>query len=219
MAPQGAVVVPLTPADVRDQHWLDERIDAIEDGIEAVLDIARNWADLRGLSRLHPGVSAQEYVLAHVQHPLGPGVVVPLLAESNWSNVQIAAVAGVSEGTVRATSQKYEVERPAKTLGADGKLRPARVIRTVTAEVIEPAPEPAPEPEAEQEDVPIAAPDPTTWRSLVSVMEAIEALDGADEMAAGVPERRKAATARRLRKLGTSLGRIAWTLEGRNELP
>jgi hypothetical protein len=72
------------------------------------------------------GVSAQEYVLAHVQHPLGPGVVVPLLAESNWSNRQIAEVAGVNEDTVRERLRENpQLDRPAKTLGADGKLRPA----------------------------------------------------------------------------------------------
>lgn len=142
--PSPSLAVPTTPSDLRDQHWLDDEIDAIEGGIEAVLDIARNWSDLRNLSRLHPGVSAQDYILARVQHPLGRGVVVPLLAESNWSNVQIAAVAGVSEGTVRnviRTSQSYEVPvvRPAETLGADGKYRRGRVVRSVVVEVVEPA--------------------------------------------------------------------------------
>lgn len=119
--------------DLEDQRWLDGRILAIEDGIEAVTDIARNWTDLRNLSRLHPGVSAQDYILARVGHPLGRGVIVPLLAESNWSNRQIAAVAGVGTRTVDriATAPFGAVPRPAETLGADGKLRPARVVRTV----------------------------------------------------------------------------------------
>ena len=94
-------VVAITGAgDVRDQRWLDDRVAAIEDGIEAVLDIARNWSDGRNLARLHPDVSAQDYILARVKNPLGRGVVVPLLAESNSSNRQIAAVAGVGEAPV-----------------------------------------------------------------------------------------------------------------------
>ncbi|HSW43080.1 MAG TPA: hypothetical protein VLM76_11280 [Patescibacteria group bacterium] len=49
-------------------------------------------------------------------------VVVPLLAESNWSNRQIAAVAGVSHTLVNeiATGSDLPVPRPAETLGADG---------------------------------------------------------------------------------------------------
>ena len=125
------------PGDLRDQRWLDERIAAIEDGIEAVLDIARNWSDGRDLARLHPGTSAQEYVLAHVKHPLGRGVVVPLLAESDWSQAQIARIAGVSTATVSRTVADVTVDRPAETLGADGKYRPGRVVRSVVAEVIE----------------------------------------------------------------------------------
>lgn len=124
------------PADLRDQRWLDERIADIDNGMEAVIDIARNWTDGRNLARLHPGVSAQDYILARVQ-PLGRGVVVPLLQESNWSNRQIAAVAGVDEATVRraSTAANAAVERPDKTLGADGKLR----AKPVKGEVIEPS--------------------------------------------------------------------------------
>lgn len=134
-----AVATATGPADLRDQRWLDERIAEIDDGIDAVLDIARNWTDGMNLSRLHPGSSAQDYILGRVKHPLGRGVVVPLLAESNWSNRQIAAVAGVSARTVGRTAASAAVEdRPTETLGADGKLRAARVVRKVIAEVIEP---------------------------------------------------------------------------------
>jgi hypothetical protein len=138
-----AVATATGPADLRDQRWLDERIAEIDDGIDAVLDIARNWTDGMNLSRLHPGSSAQDYILGRVKHPLGRGVVVPLLAESNWSNRQIAAVAGVGRTSVNeAANQLAEsgqlAERPTETLGADGKLRAARVVREVIAEVIEP---------------------------------------------------------------------------------
>ena len=132
----------VSKADLEDQHWLDRQVAAIENGFEAakaaVIDIAQNWTENRNLSRLHPG-SAQEYVKANIKQALGREIIVPLLAESNWSNRQIAAVAGVDEGTVRNELRNIpQLERPAETLGADGKLRPARVIREVTAEVIEP---------------------------------------------------------------------------------
>lgn len=122
------------PGDLRDQHWLDDQVEAIEVGFEAVVNIARNWTDGRNLSRLHPGVSAAEYVTSRVG-TLGKAVVPVLLAESNWSNRQIAAVAGVSEGTVRNVSgaQNYAPER-GPVLGADGKLYEPR---TVVAEVID----------------------------------------------------------------------------------
>lgn len=204
------------PADLRDQRWLDDRVAAIEDGIEAVLDIARNWSDGRNLARLHPGTSAQSYILARVKHPLGRGVVEPLLAESNWSNRQIAEIAGVDEGTVRNQLRNVpQLDRPTETLGADGKLRPAFrprldpepepyfAERTVTAVVI---------------DKPLEEPpiDDAAWRELAELLDRIDALTEreATDIAATVPQRRRPATARRIRKLGTFLGRIAWTLEG-----
>lgn len=60
---------------------------------------------------------------------------------------------------------------------------------------------------------------PDEWRSLVSVMDAIDALAQRDaaHIATSVPRRRGPATAKRLRKLGTYLGRIAWLLEGNEE--
>jgi hypothetical protein len=61
--------------------------------------------------------------------------------------------------------------------------------------------------------------DDDLWDSLMAVVDAIEGLAGRDatDIAATVPARRRAATAKRLRKLGTYLGRIAWTLEGNEE--
>lgn len=61
--------------------------------------------------------------------------------------------------------------------------------------------------------------DDALWSSLMAVVDAIEGLAGreATDIAATVPARRRAATAKRLRKLGTYLGRIAWTLEGNEE--
>ena len=57
------------------------------------------------------------------------------------------------------------------------------------------------------------------WHELVRVMEQIDALTSSDAsyLAATVPSRRRAATAKKLRKLGTYLGRIAWSLESEGE--
>lgn len=198
-------------ADVRDQRWLDSRIGDIDNGVEAVLDIARNWTDGRNVSRFHPGESAADYIRAHVTSPLGKGIVLPLLEQSDWSNRQIAAVAGVGKDTVRrmATGADAPVQdRPAETLGADGKYRPARVVREVAAEIIE---------EVLSIEEPIV--NKRLWDDLLAVAEAIERLSSTDatEVAGAVPDRRQAATAKRLRTLGTYLGRIAWTLERNGE--
>jgi hypothetical protein len=125
--------VPTTKADLEAQRWLDRQIEAIETGVEAVVNIARNWTDGMNLGRLHPGVSAAEYVTARVG-TLGKSVVPVLLAESNWSNRQIAAVAGVSVqtvGRVASTVPNGTVDRP--TLGADNKVRsyPPRIVEAV----------------------------------------------------------------------------------------
>ncbi len=132
-----ASAAPLSD-DTLDQRWLDDRIAAIEDGIEAVLDIARNWTDGRNLARLHSGVSAAEYVTSRVG-TLGKAVVPVLLSGSNWSNRQIATVAGISEGTVRnvAGAQDYAPE-PRPVLGADGKIYAPRPTTSAAA------PEPTP---------------------------------------------------------------------------
>lgn len=228
------------PADLRDQRWLDERIEDIESGVEAVIDIARNWSDGRNLARLHPGVAAAAYVTERVG-TLGKSIVPILLAESNWSNRQIAAVAGVGKDTVNraatganapvrppsehldnpATWQKSGAyDRPAATLGADGRLRTATPARVPFRPVLAPDVSYAPRTVSGvvidkpiEEEPPI---DDAAWRGLVAVMDAIEALSDRDasSFAATVPDRRRAATAKKLRKLGTFLGRIAWTLEG-----
>ena len=138
-------LVPTTAADVRDQHWLDLQIDKIKESVadagDRLQDIAANWTDNRNLSRLHPGVAAKTYVLDRLG-VLGPAVIVPLLESTNWSNRQIAEIAGVSHDTVNRAARELDeivqLDRPTETLGADGKLRPGRVVRVTTAEVIEP---------------------------------------------------------------------------------
>lgn len=58
--------------------------------------------------------------------------------------------------------------------------------------------------------------DESMWAALTGLMESLALLTAHDaaRVAATVPPRRRAATARRLRDLGRYLGRIAWTLEG-----
>lgn len=58
--------------------------------------------------------------------------------------------------------------------------------------------------------------DTSDWTALQGLMEALAVFTANDaaRIAATVPQRNRAATARRLRKLGSYLGRIAWTLEG-----
>lgn len=188
---------PTCAADLDDQRWLDRQVEAIETGVDAVVNIARNWTDGRNLARLHPGVSAAEYVTSRVG-TLGKAVVPVLLAESNWSNRQIAAVAGVTHPTVakarREVESTYHVE-PRPVLGADGKTYPPRVVAAVVID--EPAPSDA------------------AWDRLEGLMRAMRGIAALDARAVAdaVPERRRAGTARTLRSLGTSLGAIALALE------
>lgn len=60
---------------------------------------------------------------------------------------------------------------------------------------------------------------PDEWHELVRVMDVIEqlAINDAALVAVNVPRRRAPATAKKLRKLGTYLGRIAWLLEGNED--
>lgn len=68
------------------------------------------------------------------------------------------------------------------------------------------------------EEEPIEERDESTWNALLGLMDALAAMTQSDaaRVAATVPPRRRAATARRLRDLGRYLGRIAWTLEGKD---
>lgn len=63
-----------------------------------------------------------------------------------------------------------------------------------------------------EEEVATASP---AWVDLLQTIERVEALWSGDatELASAVPPRRRGATARRLRKLGSYIGRIAWALE------
>lgn len=200
-------VAPTGPADLRDQAWLDEQVATLGDGIEAARNIWTNWFDGRNVGRLHPGMGPGEYI---ANLGLRLTLAEAMAALPDGSNRQVATAAGVSEGTVRNHRSGAQVyapdEPPARVIGADGKSYPGRVVRVVEAAVIQP----------EEEEATIDEPVTNHWLALVTLMKHIESMAAIDvaEVAASVPERRRVATARRLRRLGTHLGRIAWTLEG-----
>lgn len=114
------------------------------------------------MTKARPGLTEdekREHVLAlnlarrHLTPTQRKEIEVRLKLEG-WSNTRIAEVLGVSEGTVRndlATSQNYEVALPARTIGKDGKERPAH----------RPAPIMAPSREAALKSGP--APEPKKW--------------------------------------------------------
>jgi hypothetical protein len=81
----------------------------------------------------------------------------------------------------------------------------AAAVRAVVKEYLQPEEQPI-----EEER------DESMWAALTGLMESLALLTAHDaaRVAATVPPRRRAATARRLRDLGRYLGRIAWTLEG-----
>lgn len=191
-------IQPSGSADLRDAEWLAGQVADLGRGIEAAKAIWSNWFDGRHVGRLHPGQTPGEYIAS-----LGLRLTLPeaLAAMPDASTRQVAAVAGVSHQTVMRAQSPGPNGPPAVT-GADGKSYP-RVVREVKAEIIEEAP---------------IANDPS-WLALLSVLDSIEALSNSDAayVATTVPERRRVATAKRLRKLGTYLGRIAWTLEGSEE--
>jgi hypothetical protein len=113
-------IVLTSPADIRDQRWLEERIADIESGVEAILEIAANWLDGRNVARLHPSVSAAEYVKSKVGPlRLGKADVTVLLAETNWSNRQIATVAGVGKDTGMGAASGHDVVGVARVVHAE----------------------------------------------------------------------------------------------------
>jgi hypothetical protein len=202
-----AMAVVRSKADLDDAHWLDRQVATLGDGIEAARDIWANWTDLRNVGRLHPGQSCGDFIASQLG---GVRLDLPRLiaALPDMSNRQLAAVAGVNERTVRrergaANAAPEPDAEIVRVIGADGKSYPGRVVGITTAEVIE---------EATIDERTY----PAYWADVQRITDLIEALEtnaDAPTVAATVPSRRRAATARRLRKLGTYLGGIAWSLE------
>lgn len=195
------------PADLRRQRRLAALVDDLGRGIDAAREIWANWYEAQRFGQDHPGMSPGDYIAS-----LGLRLTLPeaMAALPNGSTREIAAVAGVSKNTVQR-ARPVPNGTPA-VRGADGKQYPARVVRAVKAEIIEPA-------VAVTTEEPSEVVDTHLWDTLVGVMDAIEALSFSDapSVAATIPVRRRAATAKKLRRLGTYLGRIAWTLEGKEE--
>jgi Trp operon repressor len=118
------------------------------------------------------------------------------LHDAGMTQRQIAAAVGVSLGTVNADVFKAEHKD------------------TVPEREDEPEAFNVEQDEAEQVEAPIGN-NPELWTDLVNLIEMIEAASSIDAplMAVNVPIRRRAATARKLRRLGTYMGSIALSLE------
>ena len=125
-------------ADLDDQRWLDQQVATLGDGIEAARDIWSNWYDLRSVGRLHPGMSPGEYIASlGLRLTLAEGLDVMPGASSR----QLAAATGASQSTASRVQRESNDSPDARVIGADGKSYPGRVVREVTAEVIEPDPD------------------------------------------------------------------------------
>jgi hypothetical protein len=198
----------LVASDLDDQQWLDQQVATLGDGIEAARAIWDNWSDLRNVGRLHPGQSAGDFIAAQLG---GVRLDLPRLiaALPAMSNRQLAAVAGVSEGTVRNNrgAQIYAPDaEPARVIGADGKSYPGRVVR---GEVIEPAPLPVP-----------PAPDRNAVLALLRAIDAVESVRDQfkpAELAEAVVPKDRSRMWRDLRRAGTFLGSVALLLEGERQ--
>lgn len=177
-----------------------ERADRIREGLEGLKPLilaaweARDW-EVLGYS------SWQEYVVGEFGGQLRLGraerqEAVAELKAAGMSTRAIGSVLGVHHGTV-ARDVANATPDPTPITGLDGKTY---------------------QPPSPKEEEPIEY-STAAWVDLAGLMESLEGLLTRDttELAAAVPTRRRAATARKLRKLGTGLGRIAWTLEGMEE--
>jgi hypothetical protein len=185
---------------IRDPATARNRADRIREGLEELKPLilaaweARDW-EVLGYS------SWQEYVVGEYGGQLRLGrterqEAVKELHDVGMSTRAIGSVLGVHHGTVARDVANATTE-PTPITGLDGKTY-------------------QPPPPRQEESIEYST---AAWVDLAGLMETIERTlerDAAD-LAAAVPSRRRAATARRLRKLGTGLGRIAWTLEGMEE--
>lgn len=194
--------------DLDDVRWLAAQVATLGDGIEAARAIWENWSDLRNVGRLHPGMSPGEYIASLGLRLTAAEAFVALPEATDSERARVAGVDRTTALRARQGVQNAQPDEPlARVIGADGKSYPGRVVREVTAEVIEP------EGGLIEEE---GRTEPAYWADLTRIAELIEALfanTDAPTVAATVPSRRRAATARRLRKLGTYLGGIAWSLE------
>lgn len=132
----------LAPADLRDQMWLDARINEVESGVIAVIDIYRNWADGANVGRLHPGLSAFEYIKANVaSFQLGRPDVPALIEGTNLSFSAIARLTETSRWTVQREAEHVQSAHVEPRVGIDGTAgrtgRPRNVTPAPVAASIE----------------------------------------------------------------------------------
>ncbi len=198
-APHGdsgvTTIPPLVIAVDRDEDdriWLERQINTLAAGLKAAyaacMEVTKNWNAGRRIGRLYPEYAEPgTFLLEYV------GQV--RLAREERDDFIRALVAG---GTSR--------RKAAMVVGADA-MTAVRAVRGVPNATRPPRP---------REDPPIDPDSDATWDALLQVMGALAAFTANDvaRVAATVPDRRRAATARKLRKLGRYLGGIAWTLEG-----
>ena len=228
----GAVTAPVAitgPRDVRDAKRLAALEVTIERGKTAFVEVGEALIEIRDsrLYRINHATfeayckSRWGFTHQRASQLMTAAAVVTALPESATTVANEAQARELAP--VLAEHGPEAVAAVMAEASADGKPT-AEKIRAAAAP-FRPRIDPAPDPYyAERvkhtttvtEEVRIETADPRLWSGLVSVMDAIEGLTASDavHIAAAVPDRRRVATAKRLRKLGTFLGRIAWTLEG-----
>lgn len=205
-----ATAVATGPRDLREQRRLVELEGVIQGGLQTFVEVGEALLEIRG-SRLYRFTHGTFEEYAKKRWGLSQS--------RSYQLMDAAAVAGAIGSTTVEVANEAQARELAPVLREHGPEAvreawtatveqtnghpTAQAIRRVVAEVTDTAPE---EPSI----------DDRHWRSLASVLDAIEALAVVDapDIAATIPHRRRAATARRIRKLGTFLGGIAWTIEG-----
>ena len=115
-----------------DQRWLDHQVSVLGEGVEAARAIWLNWSDLRNVGRLHPGMTAGDFIAAQLG---GVRLDLPRLIADlpSMSTREIAKVAGVGRMIVSREREAVPFgtpdAEPVRVIGADGKSYPGRVVR------------------------------------------------------------------------------------------
>jgi hypothetical protein len=130
----------VSKADLDDRRWLDERLAGVRDGVEDARDIFLNWIENRNVSRFAEGQTYGDFMHAYLGYHLSLEIAFQIMPGA--STREIAKVAGLGRMTVQRAQAPVPNgtpdDEPARVIGADGKSYPGRVVREVTAEVIEP---------------------------------------------------------------------------------
>lgn len=207
-------VVLTGPADLRDQRRLIELEARIETGLQTFVEVGEALMEVRN-SRLYrlTHSSFEAYCRSRwgfdrrkAADLIQASAVVKSLSETTdvlpTNEFQALELAPV----IRDEGVEVAAEVFAKARAATGKPTGMRIREVIEQRTTQ-----------KEETVETAtSPDTDTWRALDRLMDAIDELAASDAsyVAAAVFPRRRASTAKRLRKLGTYLGRVAWNLEG-----